>query len=118
MSDKHEKYLQGVFGENSKIMPNSGAGWAKQMDVRVSNHDETFAFAVDGKSTLNKSVGVSIAMWEKAVEQAHNELPALALRWYGTYRLNPLLDLIVIDADTFKSMTDYIKELEAKVDKA
>jgi hypothetical protein len=118
MSDKHEKYLaEEIFGPNSVVMPNSGATWAKQMDVRGKHREETFAFAVDGKSTFSASVGVTIPMWQKAVEQAHNELPALALRWYNTWQLDSKLDLIVIDANTFKSMTEHIRELEDKLER-
>lgn len=113
LSDKHEQFLADLFGEHSKIMPGSGSGWAKQMDVRGSHTEEDFAFAVDGKSTLRESIGVSRAMWEKAVEQSHNEIPALAFRWYSNYQLDPELDLICVEAQTFKALLEMAKENEA-----
>jgi hypothetical protein len=113
MSDAHEKFLEGVFGGNSKIMPNSGAGWAKQMDVRGSHTEEEFAFAVDGKSTFRESIGVTRDMWDKAVEQSANEIPALALRWYDTWRLDVGLDLVLVEAQTFKALLEAANENQA-----
>lgn len=118
MSDKHEAFLKELFGEHSQIMPGSGSGWAKQMDVRGKHREEEYAFAVDGKSTLGESIGVSRSMWEKAVEQSHNEIPALAFRWYGSYQLDPLLDLVCVEAQTFKAMKDCAEEypeLQARI---
>lgn len=110
MSDKHEAFLAELFGEHSSVMPGSGSGWAKQMDVRGKHLEEEYAFAVDGKSTFRESISVSLAMWEKAVEQAHNEIPALALRWYSSYQLDSKLDLVVIEAQTFKAMKECAEE--------
>lgn len=117
MSDRHEEFLAELFGQHSKIMPGSGSGWAKQMDVRGKHHEEEYAFAVDGKSTFGESIGVSKAMWDKACEQAHNEIPALALRWYSTYQLDSALDLIVVEAQTFKAMKDCAEEYPALLKK-
>jgi hypothetical protein len=119
MSDRHEEFLADLFGEFSRIMPGSGSGWAKQMDVRGSHRDEAYAFAVDGKSTLGESIGVSKSMWEKAVEQAHNEVPALALRWYASYQLDSALDLVVIRAEDFRALKEMAEEnyaLRKKID--
>lgn len=112
MSDKHEEFLTTVFGKHSKVMPNSGAGWAKQMDVRGSHTEEEFAFAVDGKSTFRESISVSLDMWDKIVEQSHNEIPALALRYYGTYQLDSKLDLVAVEAQQFKALLEMANENE------
>ena len=110
LSDKHEKYLAEVF--DGIRMPNSGAGWSKQMDVRNSTREEPFAFAVDGKATCGKSVGVTRAMWDKAVEQSHDERTALALRWYDNDRLDVGLDLIVLSVDDFAEILDAARKYE------
>jgi hypothetical protein len=115
MSDRHEEFLSDLFGEHSRIMPGSGSTWAKQMDVRGNHHEEVFPFAVDGKSTFGESVGVSRAMWQKAVEQAHNEIPALGLRYYASYQLDPALDLIVLEAQTFKALKETAERLTKEV---
>ncbi len=113
MSDKHEEFLATVFGDKSQIMPGSGSGWAKQMDVRGKHREEEYPFAVDGKSTLRESISVSLDMWDKAVEQSHNEIPALAFRWYGSYQLDSKLDLICVDANTFRAMKEDAEEVGA-----
>ena len=110
MSDAHEEFLTEVFGPHSTIMPNSGAGWAKQMDVRGKHREEEFAFAVDGKSTFRESIGVTIPMWTKAVEQSHNERTALAFRWYADYQLTSKLDLVAVEAQDFAEMLEAANE--------
>lgn len=112
MSSKHEEFLAEIFGDKSSIMPGSGSGWAKQMDVRGKHREEDFAFAVDGKATLRESISVTRAMWEKAVEQSHNETPALALRWYEDYQLTPGLDLVCVEAQDFKALKEMAEENE------
>lgn len=106
MSDAHEIFLAELF--DAKRMRGSGNQFNNQMDVRGSIRDDPWAFAVDGKSTFGESIGVSLGMWEKAVEQSHDERTALALRWYSTYRLDVAQDLVVVDAVTFAEM---LKEL-------
>jgi hypothetical protein len=76
------------------------------MDVRNDVRNDRFAFAADGKSTFSESVGVSRAMWQKAVEQSGDLTPCLPLRWYDTYRLDVGLDLIVISMDTFSELLE------------
>lgn len=111
MSDSHEQFLEGVF--RGKLMPGSGNQWAKQTDVRNKRHDVPFAFAVDGKSSFAKSISISLAMWDKLVEQANGERPALALRWYEDYRLQPVLDLIAIEAGEFEEILEAARKYEA-----
>lgn len=112
MSDRHEEFLREIFGEHSSIMPNSGAGWAKQMDVRGKHREEEYAFSVDGKSTFRESIAVTRDMWDKAVDQSHNEIPALALRWYDSYQLDSGLDLVCVEAQIFKALLEMANENE------
>lgn len=104
MSDRHEEDLLTLLG--GRGTPNSGATWRAPMDGRTSRHEASYAFAWDGKSTLSKSVGVSRAMWDKAVEQAGGERPLLPLRFYDNERLDVGLDLVVL------SLHDFVEILE------
>jgi hypothetical protein len=95
MSKKHEHDLAKWFG--TRVSPGSGNKSNRPMDGRTDHLDGT-GLAWDGKATRGKSIGVSVAMWEKAKEQAHAELPMLALRFYGNDRLDQILaDLAVVN---------------------
>ena len=96
MSDAHEDWLVDLFG--GRKTKGSGNQWHNQMDGRMPSREVTYAFAWDGKSTFGKSVGVSLDMWDKAVEQALPERPMLPLRWYSNERLEVRLDLVVMNA--------------------
>lgn len=104
MSSKHETDLARWF--EGRKTPGSGNGFANPMDVRQSRYATRFALAIDGKSTRSKSVGVSREMWEKAVEQAHGERPALALRFYTSDRLDYDIDLMVVTVDDFLELLE------------
>lgn len=99
MAENHERYLAQVLG--GRKAPGSGSGFANPMDGRQNRYNQACAFAWDGKSTLAKSIGVSLDMWEKAVEQAHGERPMLALRFYTSERLSVGLDLVTLKLDDF-----------------
>lgn len=106
MSDAHELFLAELLeGERQR---NSGAVWSRQMDVRNRTGSE-FAWAIDGKATFGESIGVSRSMWDKAVEQAADLRPLLALRWYDDWHLTPGVDLIVCDAQDFKALLEAVK---------
>jgi hypothetical protein len=105
MSDKHEDYLADVLDGRKAV--GSGNQFNDPMDGRNKRYDQPFALAWDGKSTLAASVTVTKQTWAKALEQAQGEIPMLALRWYGDYRLEPDLDLAVLD------MRDFIEILAA-----
>jgi hypothetical protein len=109
LSDRHEEFLAATFG--GRRTPGSGNQFNKQMDVRDSP-DTPIAMAWDGKATLGKSIGVTRDMWQKAREQAGAEMPALALRWYGSERLDPALDLVVLDAHDFAGILVAAREYE------
>jgi hypothetical protein len=107
MSDKHERFLQELFG--GRITPGSGNGFANQMDVR-NDREDPFPLAIDGKSTFGKSIGVTEEMWDKAVEQAGDLTPVLALRWYAKDNtLKSKRDLVVVDAHDFAAMIETLR---------
>ncbi len=102
MSKAHEETLAATLG--GRMTRGSGNQFANPMDGRHSRYDRAVAFAWDGKSTLAASIGVSLAMWEKAVEQAHGERPMLGLRFYRTERLDVGLDLVTVRLDDFAEL--------------
>jgi hypothetical protein len=103
LSDKHEIFLAELFdGRRTK---GSGNQFNDQMDGRNRRYDQPHALAWDGKATQGKSVGITRAMWAKAVEQSNGETPLLALRWYGEgYSLRTELDLVTLDAHDFAAI--------------
>lgn len=105
MGDEHEGFLVSLFG--GRQSRGSGNQWRNPMDGRTSRKHLTFAFAWDGKSTLAKSIGVSLAMWDKAREQAGGERPMLALRFYKDESLKEVYrDLVVVDAHVFAELLE------------
>lgn len=101
MSDAHEAFLATVI--DGKIQPGSGNQFNGQMDVR-NNPRVFFPIAVDGKSTFGKTVSVTIAMVEKAREQALDLVPAIGLRWYADETLRHVEDWIAIPASDFAEL--------------
>lgn len=102
MGDEHEAFLADLFGGHRTR--GSGNQWQNPADGRTSRMHVPFAFAWDGKSTLHKSIGVSLAMWDKIREQAGGERPMLALRYYDNQKLDVLRDLVVVDANDFAEL--------------
>jgi hypothetical protein len=76
------------------------------MDGRNDRFTTPFALAWDGKATLSKSVSITRDMWAKAVEQAHGEIPLVALRFYANERLGVDEDLVVLRANDFASILE------------
>jgi hypothetical protein len=108
MGDAHEKYVVAVLG--GRQTKGSGNQWTNPADGRQNRYEQDPAFAWDCKSTYGNSIGVSRAMWEKIMEQASPETPALPLRFYdsesGTANLDAKYDLIAIDLDLFAEVLD------------
>ncbi|THA72457.1 hypothetical protein E6R60_26355 [Streptomyces sp. A0642] len=105
MGDAHEKHVAEKL--NMRQPRGSGNQWRDPMDGRHNRLDTEWAFANDGKSTLKKSIGVSLDMWNKAVEQAGGERPLLTLRFYKDQRLTGVhADLAALDLDDFAEMRD------------
>lgn len=102
MGDQHEQHLAAMLG--MRQTRGSGNQWREPMDARHSRLDTEWAFAVDGKSTLAKSVSVTRDMWQKAVEQAGGERPMLGLRFYDNHSLKVHADLAVCSLDDFAEL--------------
>lgn len=103
MGDVHEKWLADLL----KMRGTRGSGnqWRDPMDAKHNRLETNYAFAIDGKSTLGKSIGVTRAMWHKAVEQAGGERPLLGLRFYKDASLSRVdNDLITSDALDFAEL--------------
>ena len=97
MSKKHEEYLAKVFA--GRVTPGSGNQPVNPMDVRQSRYERAVAFAIEGKSTLGKSISVTRAMLDKAKRQAHGERPMIALRFYNDDRLKGFEDWSLVRQD-------------------
>lgn len=108
MSDAHEKFLEVILG--ARRTRGSGNQFVDPMDVK--HDDGAWRWAADGKSTFGSSLGVTPAMWEKAVEQSHGRRPILPLRWYqpDDWRLIPRLDLVVVDLHDFAEMVGELRK--------
>ncbi|MFD8650695.1 hypothetical protein [Streptomyces mirabilis] len=105
MGDAHEQHLAEVLGMRQTA--GSGNQWRDPIDARHNRLDSQYAFAVDGKSTLAKSISITRAMWEKAVEQAGGERPMLGLRFYDDNARKVHADLAACD------LLDFAELLEA-----
>lgn len=103
MSDRHEQFLAQLVG--ARRTPGSGNGFANQMDVRNDSR-EPYPLALDGKSTMARSITVTRDMIEKGEEQAHECQAGFALRFYDNDRLTKAIDLILIDAAFFGELLD------------
>lgn len=102
MSDAHEARLAQAFA--GAVQPGSGNQWHHQGDIRNA-HDMPFAFCADGKSTMGKSISVTLEMIEKIAEQAAGERPAFGLRFYGSGDVNDVThDLVLLWLSDFEEM--------------
>jgi hypothetical protein len=108
LSDAHEIWLAETFG--GRRTRGSGNQFRDQLDVRQDD-ELAWPLGIDGKATRGKSLSISLDMWAKLVEQAHQLTPAIALRWYEPdNRLVPKLDLMVVQAHVFSDMLDSARE--------
>lgn len=105
MGDQHEAHLAETLGMRQTA--GSGNQWRDPIDARHNRLDSQYAFAVDGKSTLAKSISITRAMWEKAVEQAGGERPMLGLRFYDDGARKVHADLVACE------LLDFAELLEA-----
>lgn len=112
MADAHEADMAEWTG--GKLQKGSGNQWHAQMDSVDGTRDRVLPMAGDGKATAGKSIGVSLAMWDKAVQQAGPvQTPYLALRWYQDARnLVVDQDLVVVSAATFQRLLSGARQWE------
>ena len=110
MNDAHEDWLVDLPG--ARKTKGSGNQWHNPMDGRHNSLTQHYAFAWDGKSTLGKSIGVTLEMWDKARVQAGGERPLLPLRFYADERLRVRLDLVVLSAEDFAEILDAARKYE------
>lgn len=104
MSDAHEAYVAKLL--RTVRSPGSGNSFSKQMDGRQDTNLATYAFAFDCKATMAASQSISIDMWQKAVDQAHDEWPCIPLRFYRDDRLAKTVDLVVLSFDDFVELLE------------
>lgn len=82
MGSEHVEGLAAVIG--GRVTRGSGNQWDDPIDARQDRHNEEFAFAAEGKSTLGQSISFSRDLIAKAREQAGGERPLIGLRFYRT----------------------------------
>lgn len=98
MSSNHEAYVNDLFGFTPS--PGSGNRENRPLDGRHNPGDMHFAFGADCKSTLGKSLSVTLDGWAKLRDQAHNLRPMMPLRFYTTGDLTQVrYDLAVVELD-------------------
>lgn len=114
MSEAHEHDLAEWLG--GRQAKGSGNQFNDQMDGRHDRYQQRFSFAWDGKATRGKSISVTRAMWDKAVEQAGGERPMLPLRFYDTDRLAIGEDLAVVGLHDLIEMRDIAIELADRLE--
>ncbi|MET7363313.1 hypothetical protein ABZS76_33415 [Streptomyces sp. NPDC005562] len=110
MGDTHEAYFADLLGQRQTR--GSGNQWRDPIDARHNRLDTNWAYASDGKSTLKKSISVSLASWKKAVEQAGGERPSMPLRFYADAALTVAADLMLCDLLDFAEMRDAAQKWE------
>lgn len=111
MAEHHEEHLADILG--ARKTRGSGNQWANQMDVRQSRYTSTVAFAVDGKSTMARSISVSRDMLDKAVEQAAAERPMVALRYYDDERLRGFEDWMIVREEDLLELLHCVDALDS-----
>lgn len=94
LSDRHEAFV--AEGLDGRVTAGSGSTFRDQADVRTQPDRGSFVWSADGKSTLGKSIGVSLAMLHKLVEQSHWARPLLPLRFYLDERLTRAEDWVAL----------------------
>jgi hypothetical protein len=107
LSDKHEAFIQELFG--GRICRGSGNQTNNPLDVRMDPQDRhtPYAFGFDGKSTRGRSMSITIEAWEKVWLQGHGQRPAMPLRFYHPDNtLTPHHDLVVVSLHDFQEVLE------------
>jgi hypothetical protein len=111
MGDAHEADIaEWIGGSQQKA---SGSQWHNQGDAKNNERKVPFPITADGKSTLGKSIGVSLFMWRKIVEQTFGQIPTLFLRFYKDESLRTVVqDLVVLDRRDFVEILEAARQWE------
>lgn len=101
MSRAHEAFLAELI--DGRVCRGSGNQFNNQMDVRNQPH-VPFAVALDGKSTMGKSITIDLDMIQKAYDQAHDLSAGFGLRWYHDETLRNTTDWVAIPAEEYEDL--------------
>lgn len=115
MGRLHEAWFARLFSGIEH--PGSGNHLTNQGDGRRSAHRFGLGWVWDCKSTLAKSLTVTLATWDKLVEQAGTERPLLPLRFYLNNRLTECVDLVVMRPDDLIEALELLEEAERRLEK-
>ena len=63
---------------------------------------------------MSGSITIRLTDWRKIQEQAHDEIPALGLRWYLDGTMRRTVDLVVIPADMLAELLDQVNGEDTK----
>jgi hypothetical protein len=97
MSGRHEADVAEALG--GRLTRGSGCTAQDPTDV-VSLATDEFDWAADCKSTLAKSLSVTVATWNKLEKQADGRIALLPLRCYADDRLTyPAMDLVALSLE-------------------
>jgi hypothetical protein len=115
MGDLHEAWFARLF--SGVRSPGSGNQLINQGDGRRSTHRFGLGWVWDCKSTLHRSLSVSLDMWDKLTEQAGTDHPLLPIRFYLNNRLTECVDLVVMAPDDLIETLELLEEAERRLDK-
>jgi hypothetical protein len=115
MGDLHEAWFARLFA--GVRHPGSGNHLGNQGDGRRSTNRFGLGWVWDCKSTLSKSITISLAMWDKLTEQAGTDRPLMPLRLYLNHRLTECVDLVVMQPDDLIETLELLEEAERRLEK-
>jgi hypothetical protein len=115
MADLHEAWFARLFA--GVVHPGSGNQLANQADGRRSAHRFGLGWVWDCKSTLARSITVSLANWTKLTEQVGTDRPLMPLRLYLNNRLTECVDLVVMRPEDLIETLELLEEAERRLEK-
>jgi hypothetical protein len=115
MGDLHEAWFARLF--SGVRSPGSGNHLTNQGDGRRSANRFGLGWVWDCKSTLAKSIGVSLAMWDKITEQAGTDRPLMPIRFYLNHRLTECVDLVVMQPEDLIETLELLEEAERRLER-
>jgi hypothetical protein len=114
MSDLHERWFTRLFA--GSLHPGSGNQLANQADGHRSAYRYGLGWVWDCKSTVAKSISVTLAAWDKLTEQAGTDRPLMPLRLYLNHRLTQCVDLVVMKPEDLIEILEMLEESERRLD--